>query len=310
MIDNRTVGKTIAGLRQAKGMTQQQLAAAMNVSHQAVSKWENGAALPDIQTMVELTQLFGITVEQLISGDVPEARMESAQTPPAPAQSAVGSFVNGVINDIGNLFKSEPQNAPAPEEEEDGAQEAEVKTEKENPEKPENIDLQNLLQMAPFMSKQALEEMLSGQKLSAADIARFAPFVSGECLEKLIADSESEMNWDTLRRVAPFLKKEAVDALVDWYYASTYRVPMGTEEADKAIAGWLNQNTGGLLSEETGNIRTDGNDLLRLYNTIYYKSGWQDAFKSSQTKQDTFTAANGAKQKTDFMHRTESGSYR
>lgn len=106
------------------------------------------------------------------------------------------------------------------------------------------------------------------------------------------------------------VKQEAVDALVDWYYASTYRVSMGTEEADKAIAGWLNQNTGGLLSEETGNIRTDGNDLLRLYNTIYYKSGWQDAFKSSQTKQDTFTAANGAKQKTDFMHRTESGSYR
>ena len=63
MIDNRTVGKTIAALRQAKGMTQQQLAAAMNVSHQAVSKWENGAALPDIQTLVELTRLFGITLE-------------------------------------------------------------------------------------------------------------------------------------------------------------------------------------------------------------------------------------------------------
>ena len=106
------------------------------------------------------------------------------------------------------------------------------------------------------------------------------------------------------------VKQETVDTLADWHFASTYRVPMGTEEADKAIAGWLNQNTGGLLSEETGNIRTDGNDLLRLYNTIYYKSGWQDAFKSSQTKQDTFTAANGAKQKTEFMHRTESGSYR
>lgn len=106
------------------------------------------------------------------------------------------------------------------------------------------------------------------------------------------------------------VKQEAVDALVDWYYASTYRVPMGTAEADKAIAGWLNQNTGGLLSEETGNIRTDGNDLLRLYNTIYYKSGWQDAFKSSQTKQDTFTAADGAAQTVDFMHRTESGGYR
>ena len=106
------------------------------------------------------------------------------------------------------------------------------------------------------------------------------------------------------------VKQEAVDALVDWYYASTYRVPMGTAEADKAIAGWLNQNTGGLLSEETGNIRTDGNDLLRLYNTIYYKSSWRDAFESSRTREDVFTAANGAKQKTDFMHRTESGSYR
>ena len=45
------------------------------------------------------------------------------------------------------------------------------------------------------------------------------------------------------------VKQEVVDALRDWYYASTYRVPMGTAEADKAIAGWLNQNTGGLLSE-------------------------------------------------------------
>ena len=105
------------------------------------------------------------------------------------------------------------------------------------------------------------------------------------------------------------VKQAAVDALADWYYASTYRVPMGTAAADEAIASWLNQNTGGLLSEETGNIRTDGNDLLRLYNTIYYKSGWQDAFKSSQTKQDTFTAADGTAQKVDFMHRTESGSY-
>lgn len=106
------------------------------------------------------------------------------------------------------------------------------------------------------------------------------------------------------------VKQEAVDALADWYYASSYRVPMGTEEADKAIAGWLNQNTGGLLSEETRDIQTEVDNLLRLYNTIYYKSSWRDAFESSQTKQDTFTAANGAKQKTEFMHRTESGSYR
>ena len=66
MVDTRAVGRLIATLRQTKGLTQQQLAAALNVSHQAVSKWENGAALPDIQTLLDLTKLFGITVEQLL----------------------------------------------------------------------------------------------------------------------------------------------------------------------------------------------------------------------------------------------------
>ena len=106
------------------------------------------------------------------------------------------------------------------------------------------------------------------------------------------------------------VKREAVDALADWYYASSYRVPMGTAAADEAIAGWLNQNTGGLLSQETREIQTEVDNLLRLYNTIYYKSSWHDAFESSRTREDVFTAANGAKQKTEFMHRTESGSYR
>ena len=105
------------------------------------------------------------------------------------------------------------------------------------------------------------------------------------------------------------VKQEAVDTLADWHFASTYRVPMGTEEADEAIAGWLNQNTGGLLSQEMREIQTEVDNLLRLYNTIYYKSSWRDAFESSRTREDVFTAANGAKQKTEFMHRTESGSY-
>ena len=106
------------------------------------------------------------------------------------------------------------------------------------------------------------------------------------------------------------MKQAAVDALAEWYFASSYRVPMGTEEADEAIASWLNQQTGGLLSEETGNVHTERENLLRLYNTIYYKAGWLDAFESGQTGTDTFTAADGSKQQVDFMHRTGEGTYR
>ena len=106
------------------------------------------------------------------------------------------------------------------------------------------------------------------------------------------------------------VKQTAADTLAEWYFASSYRVPMGTEEADAAIASWLNQQTGGLLSDETGNIQTKEENLLRLYNTIYYKAGWQDTFESSRTETDIFTAADGSKQQADFLHQTGEGTYR
>lgn len=212
MIDNRTVGKTIATLRQTKGMTQQQLAAAMNVSHQAVSKWENGAALPDIQTLVELTQLFGVTVEQLLNGEIPEARLENSTSFDEHMHN-IGNFVNGVIDDIGNMFKPAPPQAPEEEPKEAEGEPKEV-PDGEPSEKKMKVDLDELLKMAPFMSKSALAEMLENceQKLSASDIARLAPFLDADCLERLIRDNGMEINWDSLRRIAPFLKKEAVDA--------------------------------------------------------------------------------------------------
>ena len=238
MIDNRTVGRTIASLRQAKGMTQQQLAAAMNVSHQAVSKWENGAALPDIQTMVGLTQLFGITVEQLLNGEIPEARLEEE----APSTlddhlHNIGSFVGGVIDDLGNIFRNPEEKKT--EEAEAAAEESGEEETVENSEEPEKkIDLKELLEMAPFMSKGTVSEMLlkSGKKLTPAEIARFAPFVDAACLEKLICESETEITWDSLRRLAPFLKKEAVDA-----FART--IALG-EKYVRPVSGEVNRMAG------------------------------------------------------------------
>lgn len=208
MIDNCTVGKNIASLRQAKGMTQQQLAAVMNVSHQAVSKWENGAALPDIQTLLELTQLFGVTVEQLLNDDISQSRLKQEEKRVKHSVKEIGNYVNEVFNDIGNMFKAEPKETPC---EEDAAQ---TSVDSKSEETKANIDIKNLIEMAPFMSKSAVGEMLKNchQKLTIEEISALAPFVDSACLERLIRESEQEINWDTLRRLAPFLKKEVVDA--------------------------------------------------------------------------------------------------
>ena len=228
MIDNRAVGKTIATLRQNRNMTQQQLAATLNVSHQAVSKWENGAALPDVQTLLALTRLFGITMEQLLNGEVPEARLNDRPAED-PIQN-IGAFFNNIVTGI---FQPAKREEPAEEaDEDDGAEdavteaavpEAEATGGEPGPDHEteaaegdaEPLDLEKLLQMAPFMSKAAVDAMLleHRQQLTASDVARFAPFISRECLEKLIQNPETEITWDTLQRIAPFLKREMVDRL-------------------------------------------------------------------------------------------------
>ena len=96
--------------------------------------------------------------------------------------------------------------------------------------------------------------------------------------------------------------KEPLDVLAENYYASSYCLPMGTSGADKVIAEWLDQQTNDLLADDTGAIKTKKSDLLRLYNTLYYKAAWRSRFFEGATKQDIFTAADGTEQKTDFMH--------
>ena len=53
-------GEKIASLRKAKGMTQAELGAELNVTFQAVSKWERGESYPDFDTMSRLAKLFGV----------------------------------------------------------------------------------------------------------------------------------------------------------------------------------------------------------------------------------------------------------
>ncbi len=52
--------------RKRRGMTQAELAAALGVSSQAVSKWENGRSCPDIQLLPQIAALFDVSIEELL----------------------------------------------------------------------------------------------------------------------------------------------------------------------------------------------------------------------------------------------------
>lgn len=68
-MDNYITGATIKRLREAKGITQAQLAEQVGVSGQAVSKWETAKGLPDITLIEPLAKALSVSVMELMSGD-------------------------------------------------------------------------------------------------------------------------------------------------------------------------------------------------------------------------------------------------
>ena len=63
---NQTLGSRIAELRRKKNMTQEELAAELGVTPQAVSKWENDLSCPDITLLPQLARLFDVTTDELL----------------------------------------------------------------------------------------------------------------------------------------------------------------------------------------------------------------------------------------------------
>lgn len=69
MFNNNEIGKRIALKRKENGYTQERLSLLLNVTPQAVSKWENGNALPDTALLPLLGKLLGVSIDRLLTGN-------------------------------------------------------------------------------------------------------------------------------------------------------------------------------------------------------------------------------------------------
>lgn len=64
-----TIGEFLAIQRKAKGMTQQEVADLLGISNKTLSSWESGRSYPDILTLPALAELYGVTVDEILSGE-------------------------------------------------------------------------------------------------------------------------------------------------------------------------------------------------------------------------------------------------
>lgn len=91
-----TLGEKITALRNRSGMSQGDLAEKINVSRQSISKWETDASIPELDKLLQLSELFHITLDELVKGEtIPtpteKAAPEPTPTPPPPAAEKSGS---------------------------------------------------------------------------------------------------------------------------------------------------------------------------------------------------------------------------
>lgn len=87
------IGENIAALRKANNLTQQQLADKINYSNKAVSRWEKGECLPNIETLASLCEFFGVEFEYLIRRHEEAAKIKKSKPNPNKIAIACLAFV-------------------------------------------------------------------------------------------------------------------------------------------------------------------------------------------------------------------------
>ena len=97
-MDTLKIGRYIQNLRKAAGLTQKELAEKLNLSFQAVSKWENGDSLPDTGVLLDLCDILNTTADKLLNG----GSMAAQERRLMRLEDVVTGFQ--YLEDIGKLF--------------------------------------------------------------------------------------------------------------------------------------------------------------------------------------------------------------
>lgn len=102
------LGERLYQLRKARNLSQGEVADALGVSRQSVSKWENNTSVPELDKLVKLGELFGLTLDELVKGEAapaPAGRLERPRPASGPAGGRrIAAIVLLVCGGVGTLL--------------------------------------------------------------------------------------------------------------------------------------------------------------------------------------------------------------
>lgn len=98
MREQQTLGRRIQEARKAAGLSQESLGERLGVSRQAVSKWEADAAVPELENLIAMSRIFGVTIGALLGVEPPAAPSEG-DAPESPGDGAEDAAPAGELTD-------------------------------------------------------------------------------------------------------------------------------------------------------------------------------------------------------------------
>ena len=232
--DMKRIGKNIASLRRDHNMTQMQLADEVGVSFQAVSNWERGNSMPDISKLPQLSELFSVSIDELLGDSSPlvekaaEGKLEehlktleengiyitvqeAAEVGPILLPEQMDIVIDQEMNrsDLDELDEDDDDEDEGDHDDDDEEDFDDLDDEDEDDasrEKP--FGMRDLL---PFMSTEKVDQLLF-QKVQARESLRdFLPFASERAIDEL-AKARLEAG-ESIDELSPFVSSELMDEL-------------------------------------------------------------------------------------------------
>lgn len=105
-MDQQKIGTFLKQLRQERQLTQENLAEIMCVTNRSVSRWENGVNLPDLPTLIQLADFYGVELRELLDGERKPDAMNTPETKSATEETArkVADYSNDVMEKVTRRF--------------------------------------------------------------------------------------------------------------------------------------------------------------------------------------------------------------
>ncbi|MBQ3707744.1 MAG: helix-turn-helix transcriptional regulator [Clostridia bacterium] len=193
MFDTQKFGGYLARLRKRADMTQSEVADRLNVTRQAVSKYETGDSFPDISILTDIAAVFGVTVESLIAAGTPSDGESKVLTNLAKGIESEADSMEDVKNLAPLLRPSDLEKISAKL-------------------KPQGIDMTEVVELSRYLSDSATAEMLRNVRFDSVDgaeemefISHIMPLLDEESRFTLFTRAiNGELSWRVLKILAPY----------------------------------------------------------------------------------------------------------